>query len=100
MNLSIEPGFNWTEESLRAAISEQRRQARFSESELVESLLSLAAMLDSAREDERGEVEDEDPLAGIIKCKSEDRFTFFCGWDRLVARYRESCANRCMQSAH
>lgn len=101
MKLSIEPGFTLTEETVGAAIADQRKQARFAESELVESLLALAAMVDSARENERGEEENEDEgqIRGVSKCKSEDRFSFFCGWDRLVARYRESCANRCLQSA-
>jgi hypothetical protein len=112
MNTSIVPGFTWTEEALKAAISERRSQARFSENELVESLLSLAAMVDLARESERGNVEgenegqgqeqdqDQDPPAGVSRCEREERFSFFCGWDRLVARYRESCAKRVFQSAH
>jgi len=101
MKLSIEPGFDWTDETLNSAIADQSKQTRFAESELVESLLTLAAMVDSARESERGEEENEDEgqIGGVSKCKSEDRFSFFCGWDRLVARYRESCANRCLQSA-
>lgn len=96
MNISIVPGFCWTEEALRAAICQPRKSVRFSESEFIESVVSLAAMVDSVSESEK---DSEENLESMSNCKSWERFSFFSGWDRLVASYRESCANRCLQSA-
>lgn len=98
MNISIVTGFRWTEESLRAALNERRKQSRFSESEFVESVLSLAAMVDSVEENEKSDDLSEDKDGGINICGSQEKFSFFCGWDRLAARFRESCSNRNLQS--
>ncbi len=99
MNISIVPGFRWTEESLRAALSARRKQSRFSESEFVESVLSLAAMVDSVEENERIDLESEDPYGGISSRNTDERFSFLCGWDRLAARFRESCVSRSLSAA-
>lgn len=99
MNISIVHGFRWTEESLRAALSARRKQSRFSESEFVESVLSLAAMVDSVEEYDRSDVESGDADSGLSSRKTDERFSFLCGWDRLSARFRESCASRSLSAA-
>ncbi len=100
MNISVVCAFHCAQESSSGAeIEDGCKQSKDEESELLEALLSLAAMVDSARDKTSEDLEPGTSFGGIEKCNLEQRFSFFSGWDRLVSRFRENSAIRNLQCA-
>ncbi len=67
---------------------------RISDHELIDALISLAEMLDAAKEEVETHEEKKLFHPIIEECKEEERFSFLSGWDRLMTRFRDSCTDR------
>lgn len=72
----------------------QSSESNHTDHELIESLISLAAMLDSQMASEQEAEEAQTSSARKMAAKIEGAFSFYCGWDRLMARFRERSVNR------
>lgn len=91
MNISMVSVSNPTQ-----AVSAQNAETtkhKFSDSEFIDALISLADMLDAASDNQDGFEEQETSFASKENI-AEERFSFLSGWDRLMVRFKDSCHSR------
>jgi|GEM_PF-6602114 hypothetical protein len=66
---------------------------KFSDSEFIDALISLADMLDAASDNQDG-FEEQKTMFSSEENTAAERFSFLSGWDRLMVRFRGSCDSR------